>query len=81
MMITYHSVPYFYCYVFSDFFPIEESVDGGSLAPVKMERVKYGGHIGFMFHQSRERPKYGNRPVSWMPLELTRFLSHVHSYG
>jgi predicted alpha/beta-fold hydrolase len=46
-----------------------------------MERSKYGGHIGFMFHQSSERPKKGDRSVSWMPLELTRFLSHVHNYG
>jgi len=46
-----------------------------------MERSKYGGHIGFMFHQSSERPKKGDRTVSWMPLELTRFLSHVHNYG
>jgi predicted alpha/beta-fold hydrolase len=64
-----------------DFFPIEESIDGGSLAPIKMEKTKYGGHIGFMFHQSTERLNKGDKPVSWMPLELSRFLCHVHSHG
>jgi predicted alpha/beta-fold hydrolase len=62
-----------------DFFPFEESVDGGSLAPIKMERTEYGGHIGYMFALTDEKVK-GDRQVSWMPSELTRFLSHVHSF-
>ena len=52
-----------------DFFPFEESVDGGSLAPIKMERTEYGGHIGYMFALTDERLKV-DRQVSWMPSEL-----------
>lgn len=62
-----------------NFFPFEESVDGGSLAPIKMERTEYGGHIGYMFSLTDKRLKV-DRQVSWMPSELTRFLSHVHSF-
>ena len=64
----------------TDFYPFEESVDGGSLAPIKMERSKHGGHIGYMFHQLSDAEKKSKRSVSWMPIELTRFISHVHNY-
>ena len=63
-----------------DFWPIEESVDGGSMAPIKMERQKHGGHLGFMFHQLDHDEEKCDRPTSWMPLELARFVSHVHDY-
>jgi predicted alpha/beta-fold hydrolase len=55
-------------------------IAGGSLAPIKMERTEYGGHIGYMFALTDERLTV-DRQVSWMPSELTRFLSHVHSFG
>ena len=63
-----------------EFYPIEESVDGGSEAPIKMERTKRGGHLGFMFHQLSEDEKKSDRTSSWMPTELARFISHVHNY-
>ncbi|KAL7473617.1 hypothetical protein ACHAXS_014100 [Conticribra weissflogii] len=62
-----------------DFFPIEESVDGGAIAPIKMERTQYGGHLGFMFHQLSEEEKKIERKSSWMPMELARFVNHVHT--
>ncbi|KAL7551977.1 hypothetical protein ACHAWF_015193 [Thalassiosira exigua] len=34
-----------------DFFPVEEGVDGGGLAPIKMVRTGRGGHLGYMFHR------------------------------
>ena len=61
-----------------NFYPIEESVDGGSSAPIKMQRTDHGGHLGYMFHRpsnSEER-----KSASWMPTELSRFISHVHNY-
>ncbi|KAL9186166.1 hypothetical protein ACHAXT_005404 [Thalassiosira profunda] len=61
-----------------EFFPIEESVEGGGDAPIKMERTKCGGHLGFMFHQPSDAEQKSERASSWMPLELARFLSHVH---
>ena len=57
----------------SEFYPIEETVDGGSLAPVKLLRTSHGGHLGFIFHQLEENEKV----ASWMPLELARFIRHV----
>jgi hypothetical protein len=63
----------------SEFYPVEASVDGGNdVAPIKMVRTKHGGHLGFMFHQLSETEKALERPASWMPLELARFVSHVH---
>lgn len=58
------------------FFPVEESVDGGSLAPIKMVRTEHGGHLGFMFHQLEDENRH-NMNASWMPLELSRFIKHV----
>lgn len=64
-----------------DFYPIEESVDGGSMAPIKMERTERGGHLGFLFHQLSDSEKKEERPkASWMPTELARFITHVHNY-
>ncbi|KAL7534285.1 hypothetical protein ACHAXR_005770 [Thalassiosira sp. AJA248-18] len=63
-----------------DFWPIEESVDGGSMSPIKMERSKQGGHLGYMFHQPSESERKSERTTSWMPMELARFISHVHNY-
>jgi len=64
--------------LFSAFFPIEKSVDGGNDAPIKMVRTKHGGHLGFMFHQLSENEQMVKRPASWMPMELARFLNYVH---
>lgn len=50
------------------------------MAPIKMERQKHGGHLGFMFHQLDHDEEKCDRPTSWMPLELARFVSHVHDY-
>ena len=69
----------FFC-PFVDFFPEEEGVDGGSLAPIKMERTEHGGHLGFIFHQLSETEKRNKRPASWAPMELARFITHVHHY-
>ena len=64
-----------------NFYPIEESVDGGGDAPIKMERTKNGGHLGFMFHRLSEDEKKRQKPASsWMSMELARFIDHVHSY-
>lgn len=60
-----------------DFYPIEETVDGGSLAPVKLVRTKHGGHLGFMFHQLEGKDTNNGKVASWMPLELSRFIRHV----
>jgi predicted alpha/beta-fold hydrolase len=62
----------------SEFYPVEASVDGGNVAPIKMVRTKHGGHLGFMFHQLSETEMMVKRPASWMPLELARFVRHVH---
>lgn len=43
-----------------------------------MVRTKHGGHLGFMFHQLSENEQMVKRPASWMPMELARFLNHVH---
>ena len=64
----------------SDFFPIEESIDGGANAPIKMERTEHGGHLGYMFHQSSDNEKRA-RSTSYGATELARFISHVHSYN
>ena len=61
----------------SEFYPIEETVDGGSLAPVKFVRTEYGGHLGFIFHQLEEDETSQGKVASWMPLELARFIRHV----
>ena len=57
-------------------FPIEEGVDGGGKAPIKMVRTKHGGHLGNLFHQRREGESVPQ--TSWMPTELARFVRHVH---
>ena len=65
-----------------DFFPIEKSVDGGNddAPPIKMERTEFGGHLGYMAHQPSDIEKKRKQSTSWMPMELSRFISHVHSY-
>jgi len=60
-----------------EFYPIEETVDGGSLAPVKLLRTKHGGHLGYLFHQLEENETSQDKEASWMPLELARFIRHV----
>lgn len=65
----------------SEFYPIEESVDGGANAPIKMGRTEHGGHLGYMFHHLSDKEKKRARSTSWMPTELSRFISHVHSYN
>lgn len=60
-----------------EYSPIEETVDGGALAPIKLLRTKHGGHLGFMFHQMNENESGQNKAASWMPLELSRFIRHV----
>lgn len=64
----------FFC---PDFYPMEETVDGGSLAPVKLVKTKHGGHLGFIFHQLDENETSKGKVASWMPLELARFIRHV----
>lgn len=48
------------------------------MAPIKIIRTRYGGHLGFMFQQLSETEKMVKRPASWMPMELARFVRHVH---
>eukprot|EP00978_Attheya_sp_CCMP212_P015829 scaffold40970_cov49-Attheya_sp.AAC.2 len=67
------------------FFPWDKSVDHGGVAPIKMVRTDHGGHLGFMFHQSSTDDNGGRidtnkPPASWMPMELARFIEHVHSH-
>lgn len=63
-----------------DIHPIEKSVDGAGPAPIKMQRTKHGGHLGFMFHQLSDAEVKEDRTSSWMPTELARFIHHVHHY-
>ncbi len=64
----------FFC---PEFYPMEETVDGGSLAPVKLLKTEHGGHLGFIFHQLKENETSRGKVASWMPLELARFIRHV----
>lgn len=64
----------FFC---PEFYPMEATVDGGSLAPVKLMKTKHGGHLGFIFHQLDENETREGKVASWMPLELARFIRHV----
>lgn len=65
-----------------DFFPWEygcDSITGRqNQSPIKMARTANGGHLGYMFHQLEEdEEEYQAEDVSFMPLELARFVNHV----
>ena len=59
--------------------PVEKTVLFGGKAPVQIHRTDYGGHCGFCFQQYDESDddETSLPSVSWMPLELARFLQHV----
>lgn len=65
------------------FFPYEKDCEnpnnGG--APLKLTRTEHGGHLGHMFHHvDKEELKEKPQPVaSFVPMELARFLDHVHT--
>mmetsp|Transcript_27580 Transcript_27580/g.63234 ORF Transcript_27580/g.63234 Transcript_27580/m.63234 type:complete len:472 (-) Transcript_27580:296-1711(-) len=64
-----------------DFYPIEKDCEGKSDgAPVKFVRTKHGGHLGHMFHVVDEDFCNTNSCIaSFAPMELARFLEHVHA--
>jgi len=60
-----------------DYFPWEKDCDADGIAPLKLARTEYGGHLGHLFHRIEENEEI---PIaSFAPMELARFLQHVHS--
>ncbi|CAB9497251.1 Protein ABHD1 [Seminavis robusta] len=66
-----------------NFFPFDKgctSKEGREKrSAVRLVRTKYGGHLGYMFHQREDdtREQEGRDEVSFMPGELSRFIQHV----
>jgi uncharacterized protein len=76
--------------------PVQLSTERGGPAPLKMVRTRYGGHVGYWFHQqahpskvdddvdsssSSSLPLQQQPPVaSWPATEMGRFLAHVQSF-
>lgn len=62
-----------------DKFPWDKDCENGGKAPLKLVRTQHGGHLGHLFHM------LGNdstTPVSsFAPMQLGRFLAHVHNYA
>ncbi len=69
------------------FFPWDKSCENGGIAPMKLERTKYGGHLGHMFSmpstgivQITTKNQEEEKPVASFALsELGRFIDHVHT--
>lgn len=67
------------------FFPWDKDCENGGIAPMKLERTKYGGHLGHMFSMSTTVPITAKnqeevKPVASFALsELGRFIDHVHT--
>lgn len=60
-----------------DHFPWEKDCEIGGLAPIKLMRTENGGHLGHLFHYTDSGST--SRPVSsFAPMELARFLAHIH---
>jgi predicted alpha/beta-fold hydrolase len=59
-----------------DHFPWEKDCEAGGVAPLKLTRTEKGGHLGHLFHRIENEDE---RPASFAPMELARFLEHVHS--
>lgn len=58
--------------------PMERSVEQGGAVPLKVVRTKYGGHLGYIFHQPGQDENAG--VASWISTELARFVEHVHEH-
>ena len=62
----------------AQYFPFDKDctnkIDG---APLKLERTKYGGHLGHLFHYVDKGSS--SKVASFAPMELARFLDHVHT--
>jgi predicted alpha/beta-fold hydrolase len=56
-------------------FPIETTIEGGGPAPIKMVKMKNGGHCGFVFHQVKDKEHV--LETSWSSTEMARFLEHL----
>jgi len=56
-------------------FPIETTIEGGGPAPIKMVKMKNGGHCGFVFHQVEDKENV--LETSWSSTEMARFLEHI----
>ncbi len=68
------------------FFPWEQDCDRGGVAPLKLMRTEKGGHLGHLFHrpnseESEEGTTKTQPTSSFMPMELARFIKHVHKRG
>jgi len=58
------------------FFHPGMSIPDISPNPLRFSNPEYGGHTGFMFHESHDTE--GEVPsTSWMPHELSRFVDHA----
>merc|ERR1711957_130451 len=58
-------------------FPFEKDcTDKNDGAPVRLVRTEKGGHLGHLFH-CVDNPA-DRRVASFAPMELARFLDHVH---
>jgi hypothetical protein len=66
------------------FFPSGKGCDSitgqRNRSPIKLVRTKYGGHLGFMFHQCNETQEEMEKEASFMPTELARFINHIFDY-
>eukprot|EP00554_Chaetoceros_debilis_P006274 CAMPEP_0194078144 /NCGR_PEP_ID=MMETSP0149-20130528/4614_1 /TAXON_ID=122233 /ORGANISM="Chaetoceros debilis, Strain MM31A-1" /LENGTH=473 /DNA_ID=CAMNT_0038759343 /DNA_START=79 /DNA_END=1500 /DNA_ORIENTATION=- len=60
-----------------DKFPWEKDATQGGIAPLKLSRTEHGGHLGHLFH-IQENDEDGVPSTSFMPVELARFIGHVH---
>jgi predicted alpha/beta-fold hydrolase len=66
-----------------DKFPWEKDASNGGIAPLKLSRTEHGGHLGHLFHvrgvQNNDNDNEDGVPsTSFMPVELARFIDHVH---
>jgi len=60
-----------------DYFPWEKDCEVGGVAPLKLTRTEKGGHLGHLFHRIENEDEI--QTASFAPMELARFLKHVHS--
>jgi predicted alpha/beta-fold hydrolase len=67
------------------FFPWDKDCENGGIAPMKLERTEYGGHLGHMFCMPTTEPKTTRNQEEEIPVasfalsELGRFIDHVHT--
>ena len=62
-----------------DSFPFEKDCTYENAgAPIKLSRTEHGGHLGHLFHRVDKESTFDKRVASFAPMELARFLDHVH---